>query len=203
MTLKFENFIPEKCITFQTTKQYPLEHYLINHPNYILMDQCHSETVTILTESSTYPKTIPQTDAVISTIPETLLLVKTADCLPILLYHPAPLIAAIHAGRIGTELGILDKTLHTIKNKFKIQNNLSIWFGPHIHEKNYEIDQQTKLHYNLYIKNKAQLLNHFQKNSHQFYHLNNCTVENNPLFFSFRKEKTSLRNYAGIQIKLN
>lgn len=200
MTHRYENLIPKPCITFQTTKTEPLDSFCNNLIPTIFMDQCHLDTIAVLTNPQNIPTLLEQTDAVITTIPNIRLVVKTADCLPILIYHPLPLIAAIHAGRKSTDLNIFEKTLVTIKTQFKIQNNLSIWFGPHIHEKQYEIDASIKKHYNLAIKNKTQLLNVFPENTHTFFQLNKCTITNNNEFFSFRKEKTKERHYSGIQI---
>ena len=201
-TQPFENLIPQpNILTFQTSKSHPLEFFLPQHKNPIYMDQCHSNTVTTLTDPKDILHPLPQTDAVITTIPDILLLVKTADCLPILISHPYPLIAAIHAGRVGTDLNIFKKTLLHIQSRFGITKDLSIWFGPHISEKNYEINAEEKMHYNLSIKNKTQLLKAFPKNAFTLFELNKCTVANNGDFFSYRKEKTKKRHYSAIKIK--
>ncbi len=187
--------------TFQTTKQNPLTHFIDKFPNRITMDQCHEDTIAIITDPNTvHNKTIPKTDAVITTLPNLLLLVKTADCLPILIYHPYPLIAAIHAGRKGTDLEIFKKTLYTLNHTFGVEKDLSVWFGPHICEECYEINPKTKEHYNLYIKNKSQLLKTFNQNRFEFYDARKCTVVNNEEFHSYRKENTVERNYSAIQI---
>jgi len=201
-TQQNDYLIPNNAITtFQSTKQNPFEDIIKNVPSYVLMEQCHGADITLLTDPNNIPKLVPSTDALITTIPELTIVVKTADCLPILIYHPYPAVAAIHAGRKGTELGIFKKTLEVLQSQFGIADSLSIWFGPHITEKNYEINAETKEHYNLFIKNKTQLLQAVKRHAFQFFDSKKCTVDHNNEFFSYRKEKTTLRNYSGIQIK--
>ena len=51
-----------------------------------------------------FPETpFAEGDALITTQKNAALVVRTADCLPILIYHSSGIIAAIHAGRKGTE----------------------------------------------------------------------------------------------------
>ena len=52
-----------------------------------------------------------EADAVISANPSHLLSILTADCVPILLYHPDGIVAAVHAGWRGLYSDIISKTL--------------------------------------------------------------------------------------------
>jgi len=67
--------------------------------------------------------------------------VKTADCLPIILYHPGRRVLAIlHAGWRGTLLKITKKFFLRMKNDLKME--VSDWivaFGPCIGRKDYEV----------------------------------------------------------------
>jgi polyphenol oxidase len=54
---------------------------------------------------------LPPADAAITTRTDAALAVKAADCLPILLAHPAGAVAAVHAGWRGTAQGIATRTV--------------------------------------------------------------------------------------------
>lgn len=103
------------------------------HPNFasttfITLEQPHRSEIIILEK----PKMtrIPHVDAVITDQTGMTLAIKHADCLPILIHHPAGLIAAVHAGRRGTQERILKKTLRKLKTEFGLTTAPQIWFGP-------------------------------------------------------------------------
>ena len=65
--------------------------------------------------------------------------VVTADCIPLLLWHPGlPFCAAIHAGWRGVASRIIPKTLEKIKPLFD-PKELEIWIGPHIKAEDFEV----------------------------------------------------------------
>ncbi|MFZ1728615.1 MAG: peptidoglycan editing factor PgeF [Bacteroidota bacterium] len=71
------------------------------------MNQVHGETIREISEPGAYD----DTDAIITTQPGVGLTVRTADCVPIMLYAPgANVIAAVHAGWRGTAEHITRKT---------------------------------------------------------------------------------------------
>ncbi len=71
------------------------------------MNQVHGETMREISEPGAYD----DTDAIITQQPGIGLTVRTADCLPIMLYSPgANVIAAVHAGWRGTAEHIARKT---------------------------------------------------------------------------------------------
>lgn len=64
------------------------------------------------------PGEIPDTDAVITSVPGLCVAVKTADCIPVLLYDEAQrLVAAIHAGWRGTVGKIVEKTIREMGSR--------------------------------------------------------------------------------------
>jgi len=76
---------------------------------------------------------MPDCDALISTRAGTVLAIRTADCLPILLFEPVQkIIAAVHAGWRGVENKITIKTIEKIKEIGGDPTKLLVWVGPAI-----------------------------------------------------------------------
>jgi Uncharacterized conserved protein len=68
--------------------------------------------------------------------------VVTADCVPILFWsEAAPVWAAVHAGRVGLELGVIDSTLEALSDL--LVTDLRYTIGPFICKECYEVDQKT------------------------------------------------------------
>ena len=64
--------------------------------------------------------------------------VMTADCLPVLLTDTAgTFVAAVHCGWRSLYAEILTKTLQSIKSP----HSILAWFGPYIHQPQYEVDK--------------------------------------------------------------
>lgn len=96
----------------------------------IFAEQIHSANVYLCPKDiSGYIKF--QTDGLISKNVGQVLVIKTADCLPILFYCPKEKkVAAIHAGREGLIKGIIEKTIEL----FKFPSSLIVGIGPHIRD---------------------------------------------------------------------
>jgi YfiH family protein len=74
------------------------------------------------------------------------LVVKSADCLPALIYGPASdrfpngVIAAVHAGWRGIENGVLSYTIKKLKAEGVDSGTLDVFIGPHIRAESFEVD---------------------------------------------------------------
>lgn len=153
------------------------------------MNQTHSNHCTWVPSDQDPSRELPDTDACLSTEPHHVLKVRTADCLPILIYHPQPIIGVIHAGRRGTEAGILIETLTAIEEKIGGPiENLHLWFGPAICYSCYQIDEKTDLHYDLIKTNQRQLAEALPSSAYTVHLSERCTACENDLFYSYRKE---------------
>ncbi len=74
------------------------------------------------------------------------LAVMTADCLPILGYHPnVPISFAVHAGWRGVQNRVLIKTLEKLPLKQTEIPELRIHIGPHIQKKSFEVHKEVAL----------------------------------------------------------
>lgn len=173
------------CSALQLTQQ-PL----------ITMNQTHSANLTWVTEAATAE--LPDTDAIATTLPGVTLAVKTADCLPILIYHPSGVIAAIHAGRKGTENQILANTLNSLISHTGTNQHFYIYFGPAICENCYQINPETDAHFALIQQNQRQAESRCDLRTVTLLKSGECTACSVDQYYSYRKEKATERIWSVI-----
>ncbi len=161
------------------------------------MNQTHGSTCAVITEKTT--QTILETDAVLTTLPNLTLAVKTADCLPILLYHPKGIVGAIHAGRLGTRQHILKKTLRLLKSEFGIREGVELVFGPAICVDCYPIQENPRIHFDLVTENLKQAQQVFPGNTIIIQRSQRCTAHEPEFFHSYRRDGKGVpMNYSVI-----
>tara|TARA_B100000315_G_scaffold122793_1_gene112739 strand:- start:29612 stop:30292 length:681 start_codon:yes stop_codon:yes gene_type:complete len=134
-------------------------------------------------------------DGLLTNQPNVILAVLTADCLPILLIDKKQkAIAAIHAGRKGTMLSIVEKAIDQMGILFgTMPEDLIVGIGPGIRKCCYEVDI---LEHNLrQIMYKGVL-------KENIFSLDQCTSCKKDIFFSYRAEKGKTgRMFGFIMIK--
>lgn len=108
--------------------------------NVIIQNQIHSDIINIV---DSFQDNVTG-DALITNKSNLGLAISTADCTNIYIYDSVNnIIAAVHSGWAGTEKKILLKTIKMLKNKFSSQpQNLYVYFGPSISQKNYEVGRE-------------------------------------------------------------
>lgn len=90
----------------------------LNPEDLAFMNQVHGATIREISEAGVYD----DTDAMITTQAGIGLTVRTADCVPVMLYAPGEhLIAAIHAGWRGTAEHIVQKTTEMVLAKYHVE----------------------------------------------------------------------------------
>lgn len=146
-----------------------------------------------------------------------------ADCCPVLLYcRDQQIVAAIHSGWKGTVGEIVGKvTQHLIENENCQPKEIYAYIGPSINQENFEakddiIDlvKQMSFDTSSFYKQKddgAYLLNSKGLIQQQLLNLNvpkenitispYCTIKDEDLFFSYRRNKSPHRNISLIQLK--
>ncbi len=109
------------------------------------LKQIHSTQVVIF-DSPVKTGVIPEGegDALVTNQPECLLVVRTADCVPVLLVdHKTGVVGAIHAGWRGAVGGIVLQTIQTCVEHFGSDvAHLHVAIGPSIGPCCYEVDAQ-------------------------------------------------------------
>lgn len=78
------------------------------------LNQVHGDH--IVTANSLYAEEIPEADGIISDNPDDMLVIRTADCLPVLAYSEEGIIGAFHAGWRSLNRGIIGKGILKMKD---------------------------------------------------------------------------------------
>ena len=113
------------------------------YPKVASLKQVHGTHVVIVDPSQNRGDTrLQDGDALVTNQPNVALIVRTADCVPILVANvKRRVIAAIHAGWRGTLAGVVSKTLSVLHDQFGSQpEELKVAIGPSIGPCCYEVD---------------------------------------------------------------
>ena len=166
----------------------------------------------------------PNTDSLITNIPGICICVRTADCVPILLYDTIQnVVAAIHSGWKGTVQGISMRTIRIMQKEFDSKpENIIAGIGPSIGPEVYEVGPEViEMFNNSFRKNhiitpiinsEKGFLNLWKANKQILIESGipednieisgMCTFSNPELFYSARRDKNRTGRLAsGIMIK--
>jgi copper oxidase (laccase) domain-containing protein len=164
------------------------------------MEQVHQSNFAIVSDNQTTHH--PDVDALITTVPDLTLAVKHADCLPILIYHPRGVIAAIHAGRRSTQQQITKKVLKHLRTHFTLSGPLYVWFGPAICTSCHTTNEAKTLNYDLQRENRLQAESIFPQDDLLITVSPQCTVHDTNCFYSYRSEGPGVpMNWSVISLK--
>jgi YfiH family protein len=85
----------------------------------------------------------PQCDALVTDRPDVVLMVRVADCVPVLLADPlAGVLGAAHAGRQGLASGVVPACVAQMRRLGA--REISAWIGPHICGRCYEVPAELR-----------------------------------------------------------
>ncbi|EPG75239.1 YfiH family protein [Leptospira fainei serovar Hurstbridge str. BUT 6] len=106
-----------------------------------LLDQVHGKS--IVNADSLKSAEISQGDALYSAEPRKVLVVKTADCMPIFFWTGRPaLVGIVHSGWKGTLAGVTESALLEVSKKYGVDLQLLQFFiGPYATGKQYEVGE--------------------------------------------------------------
>jgi YfiH family protein len=109
----------------------------------VSLRQTHSDIIRIITK---FPQEKMEGDALITDIPGVLLIIKTADCLPVLVVDPQRrAVAAVHCGWRGTLKRVIGKTLRTMQQRFGSKlTSLCVALGPCVDKSCYEVGKEVR-----------------------------------------------------------
>lgn len=100
------------------------------------MRQVHGATVATVDGSGDRP----DADGLVTTSPDVVLLVRVADCVPVLLADPdAGVLGVAHAGRPGLAAGVVPATVARMRELGAAE--ITAWVGPHVCGGCYEVPE--------------------------------------------------------------
>lgn len=134
--IKYE--IDSNVEAFSTTKGAVLPYDII------LGDQVHDIRTTVIKSPFPDPEILRGTDALITNLKGVAIGVRTADCIPILLYDPQKqVIAAIHAGWKGTLRRIVNSAISQMRVEYgSVPKNLKAVIGPGIQKNSFQVGEE-------------------------------------------------------------
>ena len=88
-------------------------------------------------------RSLVEADGMVTYVPGTALLIRVADCVPVLLADPTRgVVGAAHAGRNGLVAGVVPATLQHMRDLGA--EHLVAWVGPHICGRCYEVPEEMR-----------------------------------------------------------
>ncbi|KUI03105.1 laccase [Mycobacterium sp. IS-3022] len=106
----------------------------------VWMNQVHGDHVVVVERAPDAP--VDNTDALVTTRRRLALAVVTADCVPVLLGDArAGVVAAVHAGRVGAQKGVVARAVETMIALGARAEDISALLGPAVSGRNYEVPE--------------------------------------------------------------
>jgi len=103
------------------------------------LKQVHGDTILELPQPGR-----PEADATYTICKNTICVVQTADCLPVVFARKdGTAVGVVHAGRRGIEIGLLEKMVHQLGNPAE----LMVWIGPGIAAESYPVSKEMRDHF--------------------------------------------------------
>jgi len=109
----------------------------------VFLNQVHADTVHFIDER---PQRTLRGDAAVTRLPGLLLVIRTADCLPVLLVEEQKrLIGAVHCGWKGTSRRVLEKVVLGMQERYGADPGaIMVALGPCIGEDCYEVGEDVR-----------------------------------------------------------
>ena len=110
-----------------------------------LMRQVHGADVHVVTRDDEHGGTgePPTADALVTAVPDVVLLVRVADCVPVLLADPdRGVVGAAHAGRPGMVAGVVPAAVAAMRDLGA--RRITAWVGPHVCGRCYEVPAEMR-----------------------------------------------------------
>jgi purine-nucleoside/S-methyl-5'-thioadenosine phosphorylase / adenosine deaminase len=201
----------------QQHRQWFLENLNIDSKELFLVKQVHGDRVFVLDDPQKSADQVEQeaADALITHLTEKPIAVLTADCVPVILYDPERhVVGVIHAGRKGTQMRVVSKTISILSNIYGCRpKNVVMALGPAIGGCCYEVEDPCIAPFREHYQGWKEFVT---ANSHNRFMLDllkaneadglgagilkdnihrsgECTSCNNDRWFSYRREGTTGR----------
>ena len=111
--------------------------------------QVHDCKVAIIDRPDMTREDLEGYDAFVTCLPEVAIGVRTADCIPVLMYDPVRrVVAAVHAGWKGTAMHISQKTIDLMHRQFRcFAGDMHAVIGPGIGPDSFQVGEEVAEHF--------------------------------------------------------
>ena len=111
--------------------------------------QVHDGRVAVIDRPDYTREQLEGFDAFVTNLPNVAIGVRTADCVPILLYDPVKrVVAAVHSGWKGTVLHIVQKAVNVMEQQFRCKaGDLRAAIGPSIGPDSFQVGEEVAEHF--------------------------------------------------------
>ena len=189
----------------------------LNLDNYYECKQTHSDIIHII-DNNYINNSIG--DALITNKPNKPIIIKVADCVPILVYDKEnKVISLVHSGWKGTLKNITIKTIETMLSKYNSKKeNIYVYIYPSIRQCHFEVEEDV---YSLFKDTITNINKYTNKLENKYYidmqsiikdnlieigitniiDTNICTYCNHNIYHSYRYNHTDKRNILLAMIK--
>lgn len=159
------------------------------------------------------PGLVPEADALLTYTPNVAVLVRVADCVPVVLVtEERDTVGVVHAGRRGLVAGVVPAAAQILQDRGR--GAVTAWVGPHICGRCYELDVDTAAEVADAVPPAASttwsgtpaadlgagVTAQLHELGATVHHLGGCTLEDDR-FFSFRRNGTSQRQGALVVLR--
>lgn len=118
----------------------------VRPPLVVRMHQVHGADVHVVDEAyvvAPHDQETPVADGLVTAVPGVALMVRVADCVPVLLADEAHgVVGAAHAGRPGMVAGVVTRTVAAMRDLGA--QRLVAWVGPHVCGRCYEVPEDMR-----------------------------------------------------------
>jgi YfiH family protein len=107
----------------------------------VWMSQVHGDRVVVVDDPAQAAHgPVDNADGLVTATPRLALAVVTADCVPVLMAdRRAGVVAAVHAGRVGAQKGVVVRALETMQTLGTRPRDVEVLLGPAVSGVNYEV----------------------------------------------------------------
>ncbi|NUR05800.1 MAG: peptidoglycan editing factor PgeF [Nocardioidaceae bacterium] len=175
-------------------------------PSVVRMRQVHGSEVAVADPAAA----TPTADGLVTRDPGVVLMVRVADCVPVLLADPhAGVVGAAHAGRPGLVAGVVPATVDAMRELGARQ--VRAWVGPHVCGRCYEVPEQMRADVAAAVPESfaetswgtpavdigAGVRTQLERAGVQLTEVSRCTLEDDDLY-SYRRQGTESGRLAGL-----
>jgi YfiH family protein len=156
-----------KLFNYLGDNEHPYRTIMANHSNFfidnfmipknriVITEQTHSRNIHICSDIDCgagfddHPQ-IHDCDGMVTNLPHQFLLIRTADCTPVLFYDKnTQSIGSVHSGREGTRKNIVKNLIQTMQVEYmSLPENIQVWIGAGICKEHYEVSEKIAQEFN-------------------------------------------------------